>query len=62
MGGIYRAWINQPSRSQPLHALHGTNVLAERDTDRTTRVYFLGGDVFSQQVLNECLSKGWKGN
>lgn len=57
---IRRAWINQPSKLQPLHKLHGTNVLAERDTDRTTRVYFLNGPVFSQQVLNECLSDGWR--
>jgi hypothetical protein len=28
---IRRMWINQPSTSQPLHHLHGTNVLAVED-------------------------------
>lgn len=56
-----RMWINQPSTLQPLHKLHGTNVLAKRDTDATCRVYFLSGDVVSQQVPKGVLSSGWTG-
>lgn len=55
-----RMWINQPSTLQPLHKLHGTNVLAQSDTDDTYRVYFLSGDVMSQQVPKNTLSDGWQ--
>lgn len=56
---LRRAWINQPSTLQPLHALHGTLVLAHPDTDAVNRVYFLEGDVLSMQVPNNALSDGW---
>jgi len=56
---LKRMWIDQPSTLQPLHSLHGTNVLAQPDTDKVMRVYFLSGDVISQQVPNEALSPGW---
>jgi len=58
--GLKRMWIDQPSTLQPLHSLHGTNVLAQPDTDKVMRVYFLSGDVISQQVPNEALSPGWR--
>lgn len=54
-----RAWINQPSTAQALHHLHGTNVLAVPDVGSVTRVYFLFGDVLSQQVPTAALSEGW---
>lgn len=57
---LARMWINQPSTLQPLHSLHGTNVLAHPDTDACYRVYFLSGDVVSQQVPREALSLGWR--
>lgn len=59
MTTLTRMWINQPSKLQPLHRLHGTNVLAHPDTDGVHRVYFLFGDVVSQQVPSEALSRGW---
>lgn len=57
---LTRMWINQPSSLQPLHHLHATNVLAQPDTGRTARVWFLSGDVVSQQVPREALSPGWR--
>lgn len=58
-----RMFINQPSTSQPLHHLNGTNVLATYEYGKTWRVYFLSGDAFndviSMQVPQNCLSKGW---
>lgn len=56
---IERMWVNQPSTSQPHHELHGVNVLAVRECDRYSRVYFLSGPVVSQQVLTPALSPGW---
>jgi len=55
-----RMWIDQPSTLQPLHKLHGTNVLVVDDTDKCYRAYFLSGDVVSQQVPKLALSEGWK--
>ena len=55
---LKRMWIDQPSTLQPLHSLHGTNVLAQPETDKVMRVYFLSGDVISQRVPNEALSPG----
>ena len=57
---LMRMWINQPSTLQKFHALHGTNVLAETDYGDTMRIYFLSGDVFSQQVSKSALSEGWR--
>lgn len=54
-----RMWINQPSTLQPLHRLHGVKVLACADTDRTSRAYFLSGDIIDMQVPRETLSEGW---
>lgn len=58
--GPTRMWIDQPSSLQPHHKLHGTNVLAHPEYDGpTVRVYFLTGNVVSQQVLKNALSHGW---
>lgn len=56
---LQRMWINQPSTLQPLHHLDGTNVLAQYEYGSTWRVWFLSGNVVSQQVLQSALSKGW---
>ena len=58
---LHRRWINQPSSSQPLHHLHGTNVLAEHEYDDTYRIYFLSGPAISQQCLGLWLTDtdGW---
>jgi len=54
-----RKWINQPSTLQPLHHLHGTNVIAITEYGNTWRIYFLSGDVVSQQADGLSLSDGW---
>jgi hypothetical protein len=55
-----RMCINQPSAQQPLHSLHGTNVLAVFEREGTYRIYFLSGNTISQEASSLCLSKGWK--
>lgn len=55
-----RMWIDQPSTHQPLHHLHGTNVLAVPEFGNTVRVYFLSGDIVSRQVGALCVSEGWR--
>lgn len=57
-----RMYIDQPSKNQLLHKLHGVNVLAVKETDLCMRVYFLSGEIISQQVPNICLSEGWTTN
>jgi hypothetical protein len=56
---VYRMWINQPSTDQPLHSLHGTNVLAVIE-DNDWRIYFLSGVVVSQVAHASSLSIGWR--
>jgi hypothetical protein len=53
-------WINQPSTSQPLHAFHGTNVLAQLENESTAQIFFLSGEKHSQQVCPSVLSHGWR--
>jgi len=57
---VERMWINQPSRLQPYYHLHGTRVLAVRESEVTYQIYFLDGDVISQQIDPLALSKGWR--
>jgi hypothetical protein len=54
-----RMWINQPSTLQPLHKLHGTNVLAIPEGNGYV-IYFLSGDTISMQASRNWLSLGWK--
>lgn len=55
---IKRMWVDQPSTSQPLHHLDGTNVLAVPEGDGW-RIYFLSGEVVSQVAPKLSLSRGW---
>lgn len=57
-----RMWINQPSKDQPLHRLHGTNVILvpRKGEDETVTVYFTSGVIVSQMVPKNVLSEGWK--
>jgi len=57
---VERMWINQPSKLQPYHNLHGTRVLAVRESYETSRIYFLSGDVISQVIDPVALSPGWR--
>jgi len=56
---LTRMWINQPSTLQPHHKLHGTNVLARHEYGDTMQIFFLSGEVISQQVSRLALSPGW---
>lgn len=57
---VQRMWINQPSTLQPHHSLHGQRVLAMPEPKSVMwRVYFLSGDVVSQQIPESALSPGW---
>lgn len=59
-----RYWINQPSTLQPLHKLHGQNVIvgdeAKLKTQEYVKVYLTKGDVYSMEVPVSCLAPGWK--
>ena len=56
---IDRRMINQPSKKQPLHKLHGTRVLADWSTTNfiSVQVYFVEGDVVSARVPIDALSR-----
>lgn len=58
---LQRFWVNQPSIHQPMHALHGTNLLghAEPHAPQIVRAYFLSGSMISQQIPRHWLSVGW---
>ena len=59
---VDRYWINQPSKLQPHHDMHGVNVLAYHEYDDTYRVYFTSGPVLSMQMFKSALSPGWVGD
>lgn len=54
---IYRAWINQPSTQQPLHALHGTRCIVDDDGSQSVTLYFTDGDLHSTTALRQCISR-----
>jgi hypothetical protein len=54
-----RAWINQPSTTQPMHHWHGTLVLATSDSPGMARVYFIKGAMVSASIPAVALSEGW---
>ena len=54
-----RMWINQPSTLQKYHYLHGTRVFSDSESNETCIVYFLNGDIISQQIDRSTLSAGW---
>jgi hypothetical protein len=56
---MYRGWINQPSSHQPLHNLHGVNVLVHEHKGLCT-VYFLAGPVTSMIAPKKAISYGWR--
>jgi hypothetical protein len=57
---LERRWINQPSTLQPLHKLHGTDVLLDREDNI---IYFLSGPVTNMDItgLPPVTSPGWLG-
>jgi hypothetical protein len=54
----YRAWINQPSSTQPHHAMHGRVCIAINDpkVPGTADIYFTDGGVISMRVDTMVLS------
>lgn len=52
---IYRAWINQPSTSQPLHYIHGKRCIVHDEGDFTVDVWFTEGPTHSMRVLRACV-------
>lgn len=55
-----RAWINQPSTLQPLHARHGEKVLVVWEYDDTFNAFLLQGPTISEQMLGIWLTAGWR--
>lgn len=55
----YRAWINQPSTTQPLHALHGKRCIAVKHIpdDGMVDVYFTEGSLHSMRVPKRSISQ-----
>jgi hypothetical protein len=54
---IYRAWINQPSTLQPLHALHGVTCIVHDRGDPSVTLYFTEGAVHSMEAFRTCISR-----
>jgi len=60
----YRAYINQPSKHQPLHKLHGKFCIAVPntlngnilDSELVIDIYFTEGPIHSMRVLKRCIS------
>lgn len=53
-----RMWVNQPSKSQPLHNVHGALVLAHEGRIRFIN-HTSAGDINSQESVPGTLSPGW---
>lgn len=55
---IYRGWINQPSRLQPDHALHGKVGIVVDDGQRlVVKMFFTEGPVHSLEVLRTSVAE-----
>ena len=54
---IYRGWINQPSKLQPLHEIHGKKGIVMDSGGKTVRMYFCTGTVVSMQAPRLSISK-----
>jgi hypothetical protein len=54
---VYRAWINQPSNLQLLHALHGQRCIVEDTEGETVRLWFTEGKTHSMQAPRLCVSE-----
>jgi hypothetical protein len=54
---IYRARIDQPSTSQPLHYLHGKYCIVHDGGGKTVRLYFTEGDYHSMEAPRLCITE-----
>lgn len=57
---ICRAWINQPSKLQPLHRLHGTRCIAVYNRPGNVQLWFTEGEIHSMDADPLCISEGTK--
>ena len=57
IGRTYRAWINQPSTLQPLHALHGKYCIAQNTGGGGVRLWFTEGPVHSMDAMRLWISE-----
>lgn len=53
----YRAWVNQPSKLQPLHGFHGKKCIVNDYGDTVVTVWFTEGEIHSMVVPRNCVSK-----
>ena len=53
----YRAWINQPSKLQPLHAMHGTRGIVTAHNGNTVTIYFVDGPTVSMEIPRNTISR-----
>lgn len=60
--GARRMHIHQPNPHCFLHALHGANVMACRETGTIYQVFFLAGDVASARIPSDLLRDGFIGD
>lgn len=58
MLNIRRAWINQPSQLQPLHAYNGVSLLVHDTGEKVLDAWFVSGKTVSMRVPAHCLSFG----
>lgn len=54
---VYRAWINQPSRQQAHHTLHGRRCIVYDDGNDFLTIHFTEGSVESMKVHRSTISK-----
>jgi hypothetical protein len=54
---VYRAWINQPSKFDHLHVMHGTKCIVIDEGEKSVRIYFTSGPIHSMQVMRQCVSR-----
>lgn len=61
---LQRRWINQPSKLQPDHDLHGTNVflLNNDPNDKYCDVLVVKGSFNTMRIAKLSLSNGWLNN
>lgn len=57
MRKVYRAWINQPSISHPLHQFHGKFCIVIDLGKPTVQIWFSEGSTHSMEVSKLCISE-----
>ena len=55
---VYRGWVNQPSKLQPLHKEHGKRCIVMDSGGKVVQLYFCTGAVESMMAPRLSISKG----